>query len=161
MTPTIVQLKVKNLVGMCLKISLAAYKINDLWRAFLARRNEINNTISQDLFSIACYKADHFTNFSMNNEFDRWAAVELSDYDNIPIEMKPIKIPEGLYAVFNYKGLSSDPSIFQYIYTQWLPASEYVLDHRPHFEILGEKYKNNDPNSEESIWIPIKKKVSF
>ncbi len=39
-----------------------------------------------------------------------------------------------------------------------LPNSEYELENRPHFEVLGEKYKNNDPNSEEEIWIPIKKK---
>ncbi len=25
-------------------------------------------------------------------------------------------------------------------------------------EVLGEKYKNADPNSEEEIWIPIKRK---
>jgi AraC family transcriptional regulator len=64
----------------------------------------------------------------------------------------------GDYAVFNYRGSSADPRIFQYIYGEWIPNSEYVLDDRPHFEILGEKYKNNDPNSEEEIWIPIKKR---
>jgi AraC family transcriptional regulator len=37
-----------------------------------------------------------------------------------------------------------------------LPKSEYELDYRPHFEILGEKYKNNDQLSEEDIFIPIK-----
>jgi AraC family transcriptional regulator len=30
------------------------------------------------------------------------------------------------------------------------------LDQRPHVEVMGEKYKNNDPDSEEEIWIPIK-----
>jgi AraC family transcriptional regulator len=40
----------------------------------------------------------------------------------------------------------------------WLPSSDYVLDNRPHFEILGEKYKINDPESEEKIWIPVRKK---
>jgi AraC family transcriptional regulator len=50
------------------------------------------------------------------------------------------------------------PKTFQYIFGTWLPNSEYVLDNRPHFEILGEKYKNDDPTSEEEIWIPIKAK---
>lgn len=49
-------------------------------------------------------------------------------------------------------------SIFQYIFGTWLPASGYYLDNRPHFEILGHKYKNNDPDSEEEIWIPVKPK---
>jgi AraC family transcriptional regulator len=39
-----------------------------------------------------------------------------------------------------------------------LPASEYVVDNRPHFEILGAQYKNNEPDSEEEIWIPIQLK---
>jgi AraC family transcriptional regulator len=39
-----------------------------------------------------------------------------------------------------------------------LPNSAYELDDREHFELLGEKYKNNDPNSEEEIWIPIRPK---
>jgi AraC family transcriptional regulator len=64
----------------------------------------------------------------------------------------------GLYAVFDYKGLSTDNSIFQFIFGTWLPSSEYDLDDRPHFEVLGNKYKNNDPTSEEEIWIPIKMK---
>jgi AraC family transcriptional regulator len=42
-------------------------------------------------------------------------------------------------------------------FSTWLPDSEYRLDVRPHFEVLGEKYKNDDPESEEEIWIPIKK----
>jgi AraC family transcriptional regulator len=64
----------------------------------------------------------------------------------------------GLYAVFDYKGLNTDNSIFQYILGIWLPVSDYVLDNRPHFEVLCDKYKNNDPISEEEIWIPIKTK---
>jgi AraC family transcriptional regulator len=48
-----------------------------------------------------------------------------------------------------------DTAIFQYIYSTWLPASGYALDNRPHFELLGEKYKQGSPHSEEEIWIPI------
>ena len=32
------------------------------------------------------------------------------------------------------------------------------LDDRPYFKILGEKYKNANPNSKEEILIPIRKK---
>lgn len=50
----------------------------------------------------------------------------------------------------------TDTAVFRNIFGVWLPASGYTLDRRPHFEVLGEKYKNADPNSEEEIWIPIK-----
>ncbi|MDP4819728.1 MAG: GyrI-like domain-containing protein [Saprospiraceae bacterium] len=57
----------------------------------------------------------------------------------------------------NYKGPSSDSAtFFQFIFGTWLPNSDYILDDRPHFEVLEERYTNDDPNSEEEIWIPIK-----
>jgi AraC family transcriptional regulator len=43
------------------------------------------------------------------------------------------------------------------MFREWLPASGYELDDRPHFEILGERYKNNDPDSEEELWFPVRK----
>jgi AraC family transcriptional regulator len=58
-----------------------------------------------------------------------------------------------------HKGAASTgQKIFQYIFETWLPNSGYLLDNRPHFEILGAKYKNEDPDSEEELWIPIKHK---
>jgi predicted transcriptional regulator YdeE len=33
-------------------------------------------------------------------------------------------------------------------------------DDRPHFEVLGKNYKNNDPVSEEEIWIPVRARVT-
>jgi AraC family transcriptional regulator len=41
---------------------------------------------------------------------------------------------------------------FEYIFATWQLSSKYVLDHRPHFEILGDKYKNDNLESEEEIW---------
>jgi hypothetical protein len=104
------------------------------------------------------YMPAHFADFKLTNEFEKWACVEVTDFDHVPSDMETFNLAEGLYAVFDYKGLSSDPSIFQYIFGTWLPSSEYILDNRPHFEILGDKYKNNDLNSEEEIWVPIKLK---
>jgi AraC family transcriptional regulator len=71
--------------------------------------------------------------------------------------MKAFELPAGLYAVFLHRGPASEGQrTFQYIMGTWLPASGYELDSRPHFELLGEKYKNDLPDSEEEIWIPIK-----
>lgn len=158
MSPRIVTIHEKKLVGKRLIISFADFKITELWRSFSPRRNEITNNISNDLISLAVYKPDHFSNFKPTNEFERWAGVEVSNFENIPHEMETFVLPGGTYAIFDYKGLNTNKSIFQYIYGTWLPGSGYALDNRPHFEVLGEKYKNNDPASEEEIWIPIKAK---
>ena len=73
--------------------------------------------------------------------------------------MEIIIILEGLYAVFQYKGKGSEAaSAYQYILGSWMPNSDYILDNRPHFALMGEKYKNEDPDSEEELWFPIRRK---
>ncbi|TXT58389.1 MAG: AraC family transcriptional regulator [Promethearchaeota archaeon] len=158
MQPRIENLKTKKLIGKRFKMSLADNKTGELWKSFMPKRKEISNNISNDLISMVIYKTGHFADFKSTNEFEKWAAIEVADFENVPNGMETFKLPEGLYVVFDYKGSSTDMSIFQYIFGTWIPKSDYSLDDRPHFEILGEKYKNEDPNSEEEIWIPIKPK---
>ncbi len=157
-TPRIETLTEKKLVGMRQTMSFVNYTIGELWRQFMPKRGEINNSVTKDLISLVNYAPNHFVDFKPTNEFERWAAVEVSSFDAIPKELETMILLGGLYAVFDYKGLNTDPSIFQYILGTWLPSSIYALDHRPHFEVLGDKYINNDPNSEEEIWIPIQLK---
>jgi AraC family transcriptional regulator len=158
MHPTIVSSPEKKIIGKRMTMSLADNKMADLWKSFGVRRKEISNAVSNDLISLVVYSPGYFENFKPTNSFERWAAAEVSDLGTIPLDMDSYIVPGGLYAVFNYTGLNTDSSIFQYIFGTWLPASEYELDDRAHFEVLGERYKNNDPTSEEEIWIPVKLK---
>ena len=146
----------KRIIGVRMNMSFAAYRIAALWSSFMPKRALITHTSSSDLISLVNYAPNHFTHFSVHNEFERWAACEVGEHSQPPEGMESTVIPAGRYAVFLYQGLSSDPRIFQYIYQEWLPSSGYQLDDRPHFEVLGSKYKNNDPSSEEEIWIPIR-----
>ncbi len=155
--PTIQLLQPKLLVGMRMEMSLANNQTFRLWQTFMPRRREILNASSSNLFSLQLY-AEPLRLGDLHQSFSKWAAIEVSHADSIPEGMDMLHLPSGLYAVFTYKGLSTDSGIFIYIFSEWLPQSEFVLDHRPHFEILGEKYKNGDPNSEEEIWIPVKSK---
>lgn len=137
-------------------MSLANNRTFDLWRSFMPGRVKIQNRVSAELISMRVY--DRAFRMDPLQEFDKWAAVEVSDFDEVPDEMESFILSGGLYAVFDYKGLNTDNRIFNFIFTEWLPASEYSLDNRPHFEILGDKYKNNDLESEEEIWIPVQTK---
>jgi AraC family transcriptional regulator len=123
-------------------------------------RKDISNKLSSDLFCLQVYDNSlDFKDFNPETEFEKWAAVEVSAVDNIPENMEIHTLKGGLYAVFNYKGVPSNfHQTFNYIFYTWLPMSEYEVDQRDHFEILGDKYKNNDPSSEEEVWIPIKRK---
>jgi len=158
MTPRIENLKGMKLLGIKMQMSLENNLTGNLWRTFMQRRKEIENVFTSDMISMQIYPADYFVEFSTSKEFDKWATVEVGDFENIPNGFDKYLLPAGLYAIFDYKGLSTDTSIFNYIYETWLPNSIYNLDNRPHVEILGEKYKNNDPSSEEEICIPIKLK---
>jgi AraC family transcriptional regulator len=154
--PRLEMLFPKKLIGKRLPMSFANNRTPELWRSFMPHRKEIQNAIGTNLFSLQHYgNINPFQNFNPEIVFEKWASVEVIDFGNIPEGMETFLLEGGLYAVFDYKGNS--PEIFQYIFQQWLPNSEYELDYRPHFEILAEKYKNNDPDSEEEIWIPIKK----
>ncbi len=159
MKPRIETIKEKKLVGKRMPMSYSEYRIGELWSSFMPRKKEIVQGISSDLISMVVYSPTHFINFKPSNVFDRWATVEVANFDQLPEGMETFILSSGLYAVFHFIGSSeSISSFYQHIFTVWLPNSVYVLDDRPHFEVLGEKYKNNDPNSEEEIWIPIKAK---
>jgi AraC family transcriptional regulator len=158
MQPRIENLTEKSLVGIRLAMSLVDNKTGELWRNFMSRRKEITNSRTNDLISMQVYKPTHFSDFNPTNEFEKWATIEVTDFDSVPNDMITFILTAGLYAVFDYKGSSMDNSIFQYIFGTWIPNSNYLLDDRPHFEVLGEKYKNADSNSEEEFWIPIRPK---
>jgi AraC family transcriptional regulator len=159
MIPRIEILAEKKLIGRRMTISLADNKTSELWQDFMHRRKEIKNIVGTDLFSIQFYDPSYFRSFNPASLFEKWAAIEVEDYGIVPDGMETLLLEGGLYAVFTYKGSSGKAAeLFRYIFSKWLPDSEFVLDNRPHFEVLGTKYRNNDPGSEEEIWIPVKKK---
>ncbi|MBK8847973.1 MAG: GyrI-like domain-containing protein [Bacteroidetes bacterium] len=156
--PEIKLLELKTLIGMHQSMSLVANATQQLWSKFKPRVGEVQSRRNEDFISLQIYPPDYFIEFNPLRAFEKWALVETEAATIAPEGMDIINLPGGLYAVFNYKGNSNDTRIFQYIYTQWLPASNYVLDSRPHFEVLGPAYIHNDTNAEEEIYIPIKNK---
>ena len=158
MTPTIQTIPSKKLIGKWLSMTFADNKTFELWSSFMPERKSITNTIDPEhMYSLQVYGKDFFNPFSPKAEFIKWAAIEADDNAAVPEGMGTFTIPAGQYAVFQYKGSHNNGfDVFSYIFGEWLPASGYELDDRPHFEILGPKYKNGDPDSEEEIWIPIK-----
>jgi AraC family transcriptional regulator len=160
MTPRIETLPAKTLIGKRIKMTITADRTFELWHGFMPFVKSIKNRVSTDLFCMQVY--DHsmaFKDFNPETEFEKWAAVEVSTVEYIPENMETYSLKGGLYAVFIYKGVPNEfHTMFQYIFYSWLPNSEYEVDQREYFEILGDKYKNNDPDSEEEVWIPIKRK---
>lgn len=159
MQPRIEMLSSKQLAGKRLTMSLSENRTMELWKSFMARRREIQHIKGADLYSLQVYPPSYFAHFDPATPFEKWALAEVSSTVDIPADMETFHLPAGLYAVFHHKGAAETATrTFGYIFHSWLPSSPYELDQRPHFEILGEKYRNGDPNSEEEIWIPIRSK---
>ncbi|MCV9388291.1 GyrI-like domain-containing protein [Reichenbachiella ulvae] len=151
----------KLLIGQSIEMTLMQNKTAQLWGSFMPRRKEIKNPISSDLYSMQVYDPNlEFKDFTPETPFTKWAAVAVDSINNVPDAMSSYELDGGLYAVFLHKGSFNEfRSTFEYIFAEWIPNSEYEVDRREHFELLGEKYKNNHPDSEEEIWVPIKPKA--
>ena len=159
MQPQIKFLSEKKLIGTRMTMTFAHNKTAELWKNFMPRRHEIVNNVNTLLYSMQLYAPSFFDAFNPNKEFEKWATMEVTNFTTFPQGMETFILPSGMYAVFLYQGNETKAEdFFRFILGIWLPNSEYVLDNRPHFEVLGEKYKQGNPDSEEEIWIPIKLK---
>ncbi|AZQ43944.1 GyrI-like domain-containing protein [Nonlabens ponticola] len=150
----------RKLVGKSLEMSMVDNKTAELWKSFMPHRNKIQNTVGNDLYSIQEYPvALSLEHFDPTIAFKKYALSEVSAYGNLPEGMQPYELKGGMYAVFLHMGLPAQfPATINFIFAEWLPNADYVLDHRPHFEVLGDKYSNTNPSSQEEVWIPVKKK---
>lgn len=163
METRLIILPLQKFMGKKLRMSFSANRTYELWKGFMLSRKEINNAKGAELYSIEVYPPFFFDNFNPDAEFEKWAAVEVNIFKNVPEYMETLTSPGGLYAIFTHKGpAGSGPITYDYIFRTWLPGSDFILDQRPHFAVMGEKYKHEDPESEEEILIPVKpRKVLF
>ena len=161
MQPQIKSIPAKKVLGKHLRMSVVNDRTFELFSRFMKQRKEIMNNVDTDLICMQVYDpiAD-FRNFTINTEFEKWAAVEVLDFDIIPEGMEMHTIEGGLYAVFIHYGppQTYGQTTYPMIFHQWLPSSEYVLDQRTHFMVMGAKYNPTSADSEEEIWVPVRGK---
>jgi AraC family transcriptional regulator len=144
-------------IGMRLRMSFAGLKTRELWQAFMPGKKEITGIDGPFLYSMEVYPDGFFEPFDPTAGFDKWACVKVSNTAAVPEGMEVLPLEGGIYAVFLYQGPPSRAAQFYgSIYGVWLPGSGYRLDNRPHFAVMGEKYKGEAEDSEEEIWIPVR-----
>lgn len=147
------------LAGKHLTVTHSNERSAELWRSFMPLRKTITTAVSNDLFSVQVYPNGlDISTYHPDAPFEKWAAIEVTGFEQIPSELDTLLLPEGSYAVFSYRGLpaAAQPFINE-IFTVWLPQSGYRLDDRPHFAVMGEKYTNSSADSEETFWVPVTK----
>ena len=154
MHPRIIKCTERKVVGFLTKITKDEYfKIPQLWQKFMPRKKEINNINPKEFIAVQQFPKE--TTIENIVDYIIWACVEVSHFKDIPEGMSSFVIPAGEYAVFLQKGMDASKT-YQSIMTEWLPTSGYTIDNRPHFQIMGEMYKNGSSDSEEDFYIPIK-----
>lgn len=155
--PKFVDFPETHLVGVCLRMSHVEDRTSELWRTFRSASPSIAERVGREAFSVRIYNDQYsFSRFDPSAEFDKWAAAVVEADAGIPDGLKKLVIPAGRYAEFPHVGpAAAAPKTFGYIYGEWLPASGYDLDLRPHFEILPEDYDPFDNFANERILIPI------
>ncbi len=95
--------------------------------------------------------------------FTYLAGVPVDEKTAAPDGLEKKRVPGGEFAVFTHRGEVGEDALsdlyltMQYIYSQWLPESEYEYDmDRVDFEKYGPAFCAKPPEME--IWIPVKKK---
>lgn len=148
----------QKLVGHSRTMSMADDETRPLFQGFMPKRNSIPGRANEWVYDLRVYPQNlDFADFRPTTEFTKWAAVAVGEDHQAQDEFDSIVVPGGLYACFFHRGPAADaPRVFGYIFQQWLPASGYSLDDRPHFEVLQEGYDPLSPDAEEQIWVPIK-----
>ena len=152
MNPKITQISEKKVIGMQSTMRHNEYgNIVVLWKRFMPRTKAIKSVVNKEFIAMQIYSDFN----SLEKPFDIWACVEVLDFKDSMLGMNSFTISGGDYAVFLHKGMDAS-STYQQIMTEWLPNSGYKIDDRPHFQVMGEKYKNGSPDSEEDFYLPIR-----
>ena len=159
MSPEIIFIPPTTFVGIQRNISITENDTVEIFREFMPRRNEVKNRSDKKIIDLRIYNKDYFNAFNPQNTFTKWACVRVSQAINLPHRMECYSMTGGQYAKFSAPEKASNPSeIFQFIFQEWIPGSHYLLDDRPHFDILSEEKPRGAAPGMQLIHIPIVEK---
>lgn len=148
------------MLGLRTRMSIAQDTTRELWGRFMQVSKAIGHKSGTEWYSVEIYPDSYFDTYDPGKTFEKWAAVAVEKSASPrPSDLEELYIDEGLYAVFSYEGPASQVHrLYQYIFADWIPGSGFALDPRPHFALMGAGYKGEDPDSQEELWIPVRKK---
>ena len=149
------------LIGLSIDLALSDNEVKtlSLWQEFMPKRKRVTNCLDNNLWSVQIFDKASLNFCDSNRIFQKWAAIRVTNTNDVPEGLKSYTIEGGLYAVFVHRGTASRfMEKLSYIVNTWLPHSEYLWDNREQFEIMKSDYNPNNPSAVEEVWIPIKMK---
>ncbi len=152
---TIVELSTKKLVGMKVRTNMqnAMSDCPAIWQTFGPKSDELTGGACADLPG---YGVSVMVN---ENDFDYWAALEISPATKALEGMETIDVSAGVYAKCSVPGLAKLGEAYMFLWSQWLSAQdEYVYDAAvPSFELYPAHW-NTDSDCAFEIYMPVRKK---
>ncbi len=156
MEPRIVDLDALTLIGLPFYGDSSDGKFGQTWERFVESEPLVTKRLNDKIY----FGVEFFgPEVSRTNQWMYFAAIAVSDLEEIPDILFGKMLPAAKYAVFTVKGgVAKINEVFQYAYKEWLPASGYEAAYPFDFERYDERYKGSVPDSEIDLYIPIKPK---
>lgn len=131
-------------------------ELNDLskeWGLFMNEVGTIKNVIKSERY----YQVQYWSDNQDLNGMYFFTGIEVSKLEDINPLFVIKTIPAGKYLRFIHRGLANKVGYtYKYIYNQFLPNTDYVLNKPFNFEYYGEKCLGPyNEDSESEIYIPI------
>lgn len=160
--PVIETIAAMKLVGVGTSMTRAQDSTAALWQALMPKRHQIGNRIPDRYISMRVHPKPGMSIeelFAPETAFEKWAAVEVTEFGVIPEGLEQYVLGAGLYAMFLHRGPASEfPRTMGYIFGEWLPLSRFEFDDREQFEVLPENWNPEDEAAEEQVYIPIRER---
>ncbi len=155
MQPRFEHLDALTVVGLAGQFTMENNTIPQLWDKFNPRAMEIQDARYDCCLGLCYYEP----NYEKGKTFTYMAGRIVNQANDIPQGMTVREVPASDYAVFEHKGsLETLQKTYDYIFREWLPASEYEMVPQDDFEWYDYRFKFGQPDSILEIWIPVKKK---
>jgi AraC family transcriptional regulator len=153
--PELVELPEKTLVGISFFISDDT-EITDLskeWARFLNEVHTIKNKTTPEHY----YQVQYWSENQEIGGMFFFTGTEVTQVADVNPLFVIKSIPKGKYLRFIHKGFSNKVGYtYKYIYTQFLPDTDYKLTKPFNYEYYGEKCTGPfDEDSESEIYIPV------
>lgn len=157
MEPKIVSLGEFKLVGMQYVGNNQNGEIPQMWGAFMHRSNEIKNIANSSVaYGYAECRCEGECKCGQGGDFLYIAALEVSNFDEIPEGMVTRTVPPSKYAVFTHKGSIETLGItFNNIFSKWLPAAGLAPNQKFGFEYFDKRFNYSSEDSELDIYVPV------
>lgn len=155
LTPEVVTKDSIQLVGISFYYDINLKNdLSEPWAHLMSHLGVIKHIIEPYRF----YQLQYWFPEQDNESIYSFIAVEVSHFEEIPIQLTEKVIPKHRYLKFQHKGLSNQVGYtYQYIYNEFLPNTDYQLPHLFNFEYYGEEHLGPyNPESISDIYIPIK-----